>query len=283
MPSKPSILSAQWPPHRAFVQRRGRGLRRAQVVALTAALFGCGEPPPSSAAGQADAPALPDAPATPKRKPSADATLLPALRAYGDEVSKTFDAIPAERRVQLARIAAYVSEKRAKGEPAKITFICTHNSRRSHMSQLWAAAAANYYGVDGVETFSGGTEATAFNPRAVAALQRAGFEIEGGAEATVEGANPKYAVRLAAGAPPHEVFSKKYSDAPNPEEHFAAVMTCSQADKACPTVFGADLRVGVPYEDPKVSDGTPDEAKTYDERARQIATEMFYVFSQVAP
>jgi arsenate reductase len=263
--------------------RAARHVARALSSAvILATLFGCNPAPSAESSTKGDASALPEAPAEAKRKPAADSPLFPALRAYGDDVSKGFASIPEERRVQLARIAAYVSEKRAKGEMAKITFICTHNSRRSHMSQLWAAAAAAYYGVDRVETFSGGTEATAFNPRAVAALQRAGFEIDGGADAAVEGANPKYAVRLAADGPAHEAFSKKYADAPNPSKHFAAVMTCSQADKACPTVFGAELRVGLPYEDPKVSDGTPEEAKTYDERARQIATEMFYVFSQVA-
>jgi hypothetical protein len=263
--------------------RAWRRLRQRAIGSLVAvALAGCGGAPTTKDGAAGGTPASPAAPTDPQRSPAKDAALNPALRSFGDDVSRDFAEIPAERRVQLARIAAFVSEKRAAGEAAKITFICTHNSRRSHMSQLWAAAAAAYYGVDGVETYSGGTEATAFNPRAVATMRRAGFEIQGGEDASVEGANPRYAVRLAPNAAPLEAFSKKYADAPNPSERFAAVMTCSQADKACPTVFGAELRVGVPYEDPKVSDGTPEETSTYDERSRQIATEMFYVFSQVA-
>jgi len=272
------------PPRRAPQPRR-YVIRCWLAAPLLAALACGGEPEAARAggdAGRGDETPLPQAPTEAKRTPAASPSLDGALRSYGDEVTRRFAEIPDERRQQLTRIAAYVSDKRAKGETAKITFICTHNSRRSHMSQLWAAAAAAYYGVDRVETYSGGTEATAFNPRAIEALRRAGFRIEGGEGAAVEGANPRYQVHLSEGGPAIEAFSKKYSDAPNPSEGFAAVMTCSQADKACPTVFGAELRVGVAYDDPKVSDDTPDEAATYDGRARQIATEMFYVFSQVA-
>jgi arsenate reductase len=170
----------------------------------------------------------------------------------------------------------FIRTKQASNEPANLTFICTHNSRRSHMSQLWAATAAAWYGVKDVGTFSGGTEATAFNPRAVAALQRAGFVIE-----NPGGDNPHYRVAYGPGAPVMECYSKTYDDPSNPQKGFAAVMTCSQADKNCPVVMGAALRVAIPYDDPKAADGTPDEAQRYDERCNQIATEMFYLFSQV--
>jgi arsenate reductase len=35
------------------------------------------------------------------------------------------------------------------------------------------------------------------------------------------------------------------------------------------------------YEDPKVSDGTPQQQEVYQERSEQIATEMKYVFSKI--
>jgi len=202
--------------------------------------------------------------------------LLPQLAAYTKALARESASIPEDRKLKLQKIALFVRSKRAAGEVAKLTFICTHNSRRSHMSQLWATVAAASYGVDGVEAYSGGVEATAFNPRAVAALERAGFRIE-----NPGGDNPHYRVRYAKNRPPVEAFSKKYDDPFNPREGFAAVMTCSHADKNCPSIAGASLRVAVPYEDPKVSDGTPDEARTYDERAKQIAVEMFYLFSRV--
>ncbi|MCR9162967.1 MAG: protein-tyrosine-phosphatase [Nannocystaceae bacterium] len=184
-----------------------------------------------------------------------------------------------ERRALLDHIASHVAARLEAGETARLLFICTHNSRRSHMGQLWAAAAAAYFGIDGVETFSGGTEATAFNPRAVAALQRAGFAIEA-PDTSLD--NPEYAVSLGEGMSSQVAYSKRYVDPPNPTEAFVAVMTCSDADEACPFVPGADLRVALPYIDPKVSDGTPDESATYDARSEQIAQEMVYLFSRVS-
>ena len=206
------------------------------------------------------------------------AALLPKLARYTKPLGSAFATIPEDRKQKLEKIALFVRSKRAAGEKARLVFICTHNSRRSHMSQLFATVAATSYGIDGVETFSGGVEATAFNPRAVAALERAGFQT-----ANPGGDNPHYRVTYARDRPPVEAFSKKYDDPANPHDGFAAVMTCSQADKNCPSIQGSSLRVAVPYEDPKVSDGTPEEAATYDQRAKQIATEMFYLFSRVQP
>jgi hypothetical protein len=207
-----------------------------------------------------------------------DVELHPGLGEYIAERLGEMSVISDERKKALEAIAAYVRPKAAAGEPSQLTFICTHNSRRSHMSQLWAQTAAHYFSVPGVETFSGGTEATAFNPRAVAALRRAGFVVEQPAES----ANPIYEVTFGPEMEPMQAFSKVYSDPPNPQEGFAAVMTCSSADASCPIVFGAAERIAIPYDDPKEFDGTEREATAYDERCRQIAREMLYVFSAVA-
>jgi arsenate reductase len=202
--------------------------------------------------------------------------MFPAVQKYADSRVGEFDQIPAARKEQLQRLSDYIASEVRAGKPIRLTFICTHNSRRSHMSQIWASVAAEYYGIRGVESFSGGTEATAFNPRAIAVIDRAGLKVE----ATTEGKNPHYAVRFRDDKP-LDCFSKAYSDAPNPKEGFCAVMTCSQADKACPVVLGCSQRVAIPFDDPKVSDSTPEEAATYDERCRQIAREILYAFSQV--
>jgi arsenate reductase (thioredoxin) len=199
------------------------------------------------------------------------------LRKYLDDRKAEFNQIPFERKEALQQVSQYVRRSVAAGEQARLTFICTHNSRRSHMGQLWAAASAAYYEVGNVETFSGGTEATAFNPRAVAALERAGFEIEKGTEKQ----NPRYRVRLLSQGPDQVCFSKVYYADPNPKKDYCAVMTCAQADKNCPMVRGASLRVSIPYEDPKSADGTPVETATYDERCAQIARETLYIFSLV--
>ena len=209
---------------------------------------------------------------------STEAELHPRLRTYVEHVVEELDTIAEQRKHELRRLASFIRTKQASNESASLTFICTHNSRRSHMGQLWGAAAAAWYGVKDVDTFSGGTEATAFNPRAVAALQRAGFEIE-----NPGGDNPHYRVTYGPEAPVLESFSKTYDDPSNPQHGFAAVMTCSHADESCPVVMGAAVRVALPYDDPKEADGTPEEARRYDERCKQIATEMVYLFSQVHP
>ncbi len=188
-----------------------------------------------------------------------------------------FGQIDEQRESSLREMTSYVNERIASGEDARLVFICTHNSRRSHMAQIWAQTAAAHYGVCGVDTYSGGTETTAFNPHAVAALQRAGFSIE----TDDHGSNPKFRVRFSDRVEPFVAFSKVYDQPPNPTTDFAAVMTCSHADAACPLVVGASERIAITYEDPKAFDGTDRETDAYDERCRQIAREMLFVFSQV--
>jgi hypothetical protein len=110
--------------------------------------------------------------------------LYTAIEKYLSEVTPEGALIPVERRQALDRLAGFIAERAASARSSRLTFICTHNSRRSQMSQIWAEAAAARFGVSGVETYSGGTEATAFNPRAVAAMGRAGFRIDDGRRAT---------------------------------------------------------------------------------------------------
>jgi arsenate reductase len=205
-------------------------------------------------------------------------TMTPTIQSYIESISGDIQAIPEDRKKELKKLALYIKTKKKTGEDANLIFICTHNSRRSHMSQLWASTAAAYYGVsEGIHTYSGGTEVTAFNPRAVAAMERAGFIFE-----KPVGDNPSYIAKFAADGPEFSCWSKKYDDPANPQENFAAIMTCSEADKNCPFIPGASLRSPIKYEDPKEFDGTPDEQKAYDERCRQIASEMFFLMSEVS-
>ena len=185
--------------------------------------------------------------------------------------------IDSARRDRLEDIAADIRRRVEGDEDVHLTFICTHNSRRSHMGQIWAWVAAARSGLRGITMGSGGTEATAFNPRAVASMRRAGLTIE----ALDDGENPVY--RVCAGtAESLECWSKVYGDAANPREGFIAIMTCSSADEACPVVSGASARFTVTYEDPKAFDGTEREAAAYDDRSAQICREMLFLFSRVA-
>ena len=203
--------------------------------------------------------------------------LLTSLESYVEQSLSDFDQISDERKKDLEGISEYISKKVAAKDTINLILICTHNSRRSHLSQLWAQVAAYYYSVPNVLTYSGGTEATAFNSRAVKAIKKAGFEVD----QTDSTDNPRYKVTLSKEAEPVLAFSKKFADEFNPQDNFAAIMTCSSADEACPFVPGADARFAIPYEDPKAADNTPEEEAKYDERCRQISVEMLYMFSKV--
>lgn len=201
----------------------------------------------------------------------------PTLSVYVAAVVQEFDQIPAERQAQLKQLSQYISQKMTLGEPVQAIVICTHNSRRSHLGQVWLQVAASYYHISPFTSFSGGTEATAFHPNAVAALQAAGIEIN----AQTEGENPVYECRFSEHFPAMKAFSKVYDDAANPQQGFAAVMVCTQADEGCPVVLGAEARFSLPYQDPKAYDGTAQQTEQYDARCRQIAREMFFVMSVV--
>ncbi|RAW02084.1 low molecular weight phosphatase family protein [Pseudochryseolinea flava] len=202
--------------------------------------------------------------------------VLPAIERTIEKLVQEFDQISDERKSIIAHLHHFVSENKAAGKKILLNFICTHNSRRSHISQIWAQTAAHYYGIAGVETFSGGTEATAFNPRAVAAMKHAGFEIT----AAKDGDNPVYLVKFSDEAPALTVFSKRYDDDFNPKTGYGAVMTCSHADDNCPLIPGAK-RIALTFDDPKEFDGTPQESAKYAERVHDIGREILFAFSLV--
>ena len=91
------------------------------------------------------------------------------LDAYWTKVEANLAAVPADRQDELKSLANYIVKSLKQDGTADLMFICTHNSRRSHFGQIWAAAAAHHLQIAGVTTYSAGTEAAAFNPRAIAA------------------------------------------------------------------------------------------------------------------
>lgn len=203
--------------------------------------------------------------------------VLPSIRPHIAKLSQEFRQIPAERQKLLKKGALFIRSKIKAGEKAQLMFICTHNSRRSHLAQIWAQTAAAFYGVDGMQAYSGGTEATAMNSRTVDALRRVGFTLTD----STGGQNPVYLVKYSESKPDIRSFSKIYNAEGNPKSDYTAFMTCSQADKNCPVVEGSALRIPIHYEDPKVADNLPNETAVYDERTQQIGREMLYMLSQV--
>lgn len=197
----------------------------------------------------------------------------PGLEATIEKVKKL--PITPERQAVLQGLIRFIQHKKDQGAPVLLNFICTHNSRRSQLSQIWAQTIADKMGVE-IAAYSGGVEITAFNERAIAAVEKAGFKI------SQEGAdNPRVKVLYSDEARPIVAFSKKYDDASNPAGGFATIMTCSHADENCPFIPGAEARIPLRYDDPKDFDGTPQEAEKYDERSCQIAAEMIYVFANI--
>ena len=185
--------------------------------------------------------------------------------------------LPEERKNVLQPLIDYIISKKKEEKPIQLNFICTHNSRRSHLAQIWTQTMAEYFRIKNISCYSGGTEATAVYPMIIETLENTGFEIskEG------DNKNPIYSIKYALEKSPIIAFSKKYYDEANPAADFAAIMTCSQADEGCPFVAGSEKRISIMYEDPKISDGTPQQKEVYLERNSQIATEMKFVFSQI--
>lgn len=213
--------------------------------------------------------------------------MFSSIKQYCDSVLQSAEQICPERKsLILDPLAQYIQSKVEKGDPILLVFICTHNSRRSHFGQVWAHVAADYFALsEAVTTYSGGTEATAFNTNAIQALERIGFQISSSSNSvsSLENNknNPVYELKYS-DAPCITCFSKVYTDKSNPQENFAAILTCNSAEKCCASIPGAEYRIAITYDDPKEFDNTPQQDMAYDERCRQIATELFYVFSCVA-
>lgn len=200
-----------------------------------------------------------------------------AIQSYCNALTSEFKNISPERKALLKKISAYIVSKQKENKHINLVYICTHNSRRSHFGQVWAKVASEYYKIPNVQTYSGGTEATAFNTNAINALKKIGFNVK----AINIDKNPLYHVSYDDQQKPVECFSKVYDDVKNPQSEFAAIMTCGDAEENCPFIPGVELRIGTTYDDPKAFDNTPQQDEKYDERCRQIALEILYVFAKI--
>lgn len=186
-------------------------------------------------------------------------------------------SISANRKAILQPLVNFIQAKLVKNEIINLNFICTHNSRRSHLSQVWAQTLAYYFNIKNVFCYSGGTEATALFPVAAETLKNSGFKLE----MLSKEKNPVYSIKFSDNSHPIIGFSKTYDAEFNPASNFAAILTCSSADKGCPIISGAEKRIAVTFNDPKAFDNSPLQIEKYKERSLQIATELKYVFSKV--
>jgi len=187
-----------------------------------------------------------------------------------EQLISEFGKIAEERKLILKELGRIVNTE----SPVNLNFICTHNSRRSQMAQVWGQAAANFFGFDNVRCFSSGTEVSAVHPNTLEALKLSGFNI---AQLT-DSPNGHYQVSMGEAYSTILIYSKLVGDIVNPRSGFIAIMTCSNADKNCPIVEGAAKRISLNYDDPGMFDAKPDAKQRYLETADRIGREMLYIF-----
>lgn len=201
--------------------------------------------------------------------------MFPKIEKLCQKFESERNSISAERKTVLRSIATAIDSQIDKQGKAKLTYICTHNSRRSHFGQIWANVAAEFYGMSSViEAFSGGTEVTALHANSITALETMCFQSE--SDSTEN--NPRYEVKFGRELST-TCFSKVYDDSENPQHDFLAIMTCSHADENCPFIAGATSRFATPYEDPKLFDNTKLQDEKYLERALEIGREVCFMMS----
>jgi len=184
--------------------------------------------------------------------------------------------IDQERKETLSVISKFIANEYAKNGFVNLNFICTHNSRRSQLGQVWAFYAANFFELK-INAFSGGTEVTAFYRNTVKTLQKVGFDFQ---VSDFSHQNPKYVISFKGSTASILGFSKRY-DHPENKKPFIAITTCNNADANCPFIPEASKRFHLPFVDPKFSDGTDIQDETYLKTNKQIAAEVYFIFNQV--
>ena len=198
------------------------------------------------------------------------------LGSYLKKIESNVENISQKRKNILIQLNNYLLHKYKNKQTANLIFICTENSRRSHFAQIWAATIISHYRLKDINSFSGGTKISELNKRAINVLRKVGFKIT-----NPTGDNSVYKISFSKKINPLECFSKKYDSSFNPNENFATIMTCSDAEKTCPYIPKAEARIFLPYKDPKIFDGTNLEEKYYKETCEKIAIEMLFVMKNI--
>ena len=193
-----------------------------------------------------------------------------------DKIANQEALISLERRNELDDLALIITEQLREENSLDITVVCTHNSRRSQLGEVWINTLAPYFGINNITAYSGGMEETAFNYRMVNALTEAGFNIE----MISDGSNPKYILGNS-DLENHPLFSKIYNDPMNPQSGYMALMVCGHADENCPIVHGMKYRIPLRYKDPKAADDTEQEGVVYHEKVEEIGREIYYLLKRV--
>ena len=181
-----------------------------------------------------------------------------------------------QRSELLIRIAENIAKEYSINQAVNLNFICTHNSRRSQLGQAWSFFAAAYFNLN-INAYSGGTEVTAFYRNTVKTLQKVGFLFQ---VVDFSHQNPKYQISFDGANKTILGFSKLYDD-PENKNPYMAITTCDSADENCPFIPSATHRFHLPFVDPKHSDGSDKQEEIYLRTNKQIAGEIYFIFSNV--
>jgi arsenate reductase len=184
--------------------------------------------------------------------------------------------LTSSRKELLLRIAETIAKEYSLNEVVHLNFICTHNSRRSQLGQVWSFYAAHNFGLN-IKSFSGGTEVTAFFRNTVKTLQKVGFTFQ---LEDFSHQNPKYRISFSGTNDNILGFSKLYNETVNIEPYMV-ITTCDSADQNCPFIPTATFRFHLPFVDPKHSDGSANQEDVYLQTNRKIAGEIHFIFANV--
>ncbi len=200
-----------------------------------------------------------------------------SLKKYINNIISTLENNSNDRKSLLLSISKYIRKKSINKNKVNLLFVCTHNSRRSQLAQVWSYVSSRYYKLNNIMTFSGGTEVSKFNLNAIDSLKRAGLEVKKNNERE----KIFYLIKSSKDDSGLRCFSKKYNSDYNPNKNFISIITCSEADKECPVVKGADKKIFIPYKDPRFSEGSVLKKRIYDQCCFNIAQEMFFIMKNV--
>ncbi len=185
--------------------------------------------------------------------------------------------ISSERKALLHKIAIKIAEKHHSSKKVNLNFICTHNSRRSQLAQVWSFFAIDYFKLKNIDVFSGGTAVTAFYRNTVKTLQNTGFHFD---IEDFSHQNPTYRISFKESKKSILGFSKLFDNTHN-KKPYIAITTCNHADENCPFIPDALHRFHLPFVDPKFSDKTATAENIYQKTNKQVAKEMYVIFKEV--
>jgi len=206
------------------------------------------------------------------------ANFFPEILDYCRNLELLSGGIKKERKTKLAVLAAQIKQLKRELSPVEIMVVCTHNSRRSHMGELWLRVGIDYYGLSNLRIHSAGTERSAINIRTIRSFQAIGLLVE---KSMNKEENPNYKINWRTDEKSYTGYSKEIGSEELPTNGIVSILVCEDAAENCPFIVGSKLRINLPYEDPKRYDDTLEERTKYLERNLEIGSEMFYLLSEL--